>query len=246
MKRVARSFGTLSAVGWLVGAWQMAVAQPTRPIGYLQEYLSPRIARCLIERDPEIIGQWLRLLPGSRDEMRLFRKANVRFSACFDRSFRIHDGLQPEYDIVGMRAGLIRARLQAARDRFPAQRPAGDDRTAWYAKSEDPSDPLLGPAIQTAEIGACLARKHWVSVVKLVTVTDPAIDRMDMGYGDFGRPESKAAQTAVREVLGDVVPSIAGCVPSGVTVRLDAERLRALLEEAAYHMAIDTGSGAAG
>lgn len=239
---VARVFETIGGVGLLVGAWQMAVAQPTRPIGYLQEFMSPRIARCLIERDPEVIVKWLRLLPGSRNETRFVRKIDVRFSACFDRDARFQGGWLPEYDIVGMRAALVRARLVAERARFTVQYPAGDDRPAWYVKSEDASDPRVGSAIQTAEIGACLAREHWASVVKLVTVTDPAIEQMNTDHGGSGRSETEGQRVAVREILGEVVPSIAGCVPSGVKLTIDAERLRALLEEAAYHMVVDPGA----
>jgi hypothetical protein len=242
-------FRTIGGIGLLVGGAKMAIAQPTRPIGYLQEYISPRIARCLIERDPEVIAKWLRLLPGSRDEVRWFRKVDVRFDACFERYFHLRTDFQPEYNVVSMRAGLIRARLLAGRDRFPTQPPESGGRPAWYAASEDASDPLVSPAIQAVEIGACLARKHWTAVVTLVTVVDPASERANMDYGGSGRPESEGQRMEVRKAVGEVIPSIAGCVPSGVKLTMDVERLRTLLEEAAYHMVVDTGTpglGAAG
>jgi hypothetical protein len=101
-----------------------AFAPAPRAIGTLAQDISPPVARCLIRREPALVDSWLRTLPGSPEEARLVRGGEARFPACFDR-WGHRDGGIARYDTPGMRAGLVRALLQARRHRLPADPPPG-------------------------------------------------------------------------------------------------------------------------
>jgi hypothetical protein len=200
--------------------------------------------RCLIERNPEIVDSWLKTLPGSKAEARIVRAAEPRFSACFDPAAHTATWLQ-EYDVAGVRAGLVRAYLQAMRDRLPVQPPVGNDRAAWYSGSAEPSAEVQdGQEMLAAEIGMCLVRKHWASVVKLVTVADPKIEQLNFAYGITGWVAAKRKMGAADEVLDEIIPFMAECVPSGTRLAIDRPRLHSLLEEAAYHIMVNSGPAA--
>ncbi|HEX8624508.1 MAG TPA: hypothetical protein VF782_05450 [Allosphingosinicella sp.] len=151
----------------------------------------------------------------------------------------------PKYDKAGIRAALVRALLQARRRDLPAA-PAPGGPSKWYStKSGSPPAPADGAALVAAELGACLAGKHWAEVLAIVRAVDPETERL----GFFtGSPKVEAAHkreaAAVDAELSRVIPSISGCVPAGAKIRINRLRLRSLLEETAYQMMKAAGPAA--
>lgn len=207
-------------------------AEAPREIGTLVQEMSPPVARCVIRRDRSMVEAWLRTLPGSPEEARIVRRAEPRFPPCFDRWGHRQGGWLPRYDTPGMRAGLVRALLQSRRAQLPDQPPA----VAGPAHPEPApgADPV---PFLAAELGACLARKHWPGVLAIVKAVDPKTESSEFLYMD-SRAEAalRRESEAVDEALSKIVPSIPSCVPAGTRLRLNRLRLRTLLEEAAYHL----------
>jgi hypothetical protein len=209
-----------------------------RAIGTMAREMLPPVARCLIQREPALVGSWLRTLPGSPEEARIVRRAEPRLPACFDPF--VHTSRAdwvPEYNVVSIRAGLVRALLQARRRGLPADPPAGT-RPPWYSIPSDGRDARAAAlAIVASDLGLCLARKHWRSVVAIVDTVDPETENL---FFSSASPKAKAARereaALVERELAKVIPSIAGCFPAGATLTIDRRRLRSLLEEAAYHL----------
>jgi hypothetical protein len=209
-------------------------ARSAPPVGIkiLATDMSPRISRCLIRREPEMVGRWLRTLPGSSWEARLVRGAEAGFAACFDHTAFFQNASRiPVYDTAGMRAALVRALLQARRDALPAAPPA-DSGQPWYP----PEAGTDGPAILAADLGACLARKHWTAVLAIIRAVDPETERNMFFESRKARAARRREAAAVDSELAGMIPSIAGCVPAGAKLRIERPRLRTLVEEAAYHM----------
>lgn len=223
---------TLFAAGWCNG---ICVAQP-RAIGTLAFHLSPRIARCLIRREPDLIVRWLDTLPGSAEEDQLVSKAEPRFAACFD-SLPMLDW-RAEYDRPGMRAGLVRAMLQARRPNLPETLRRSDGDARWYVEPASPEKASRNniEAIFAAELGICLATKHWPEVLAVIRTVDPEaekIDHMIVRRSEVTRNREAAAANAA---IAGLVSVLSACVPTGMKLRLDRPRLRAIVEEAAYHL----------
>ncbi|MEO7177336.1 MAG: hypothetical protein ABIW83_00690, partial [Allosphingosinicella sp.] len=152
----------------------------------------------------------------------------------------------PRYDTPGMRSALVRALLQARRDDLPAlPAPGADD--PWYAGM--PGSPAPGEetaAIVAADLGACLARKHWPEVLAIVRAVDPAAEKLYYPTSRKSIAARRRESAIVDPELSKVIPSIPACVPAGAKLRMNRLRLRTLLEEAAYQMTEGNRSSAAG
>jgi hypothetical protein len=164
----------------------------------------------------------------------LVTKAQPRFPACFgDPPGNNGSGWIAAYDNAGLRGALVRALLQAKRESLPAELPL-DGTVAWYmapSSGDRQRDEIA--AIVAADLGTCLAKKHWKSVVGLVKAVDPKFESWQF----FGTKEAEEREkAAVDAELSKIIPSIAGCTPAGLKLRINRLRLRNLLEEAAYHM----------
>jgi len=219
------------------GACASAAAWAAPPVGIktLASEMSPVVSRCLIRREPALVDRWLRTLPGSSQEERLVRGAEAGFPACFDRSGYFQGASRvPVYDKAGMRAALVRALLQARRQALPAAPPPGSDRP-WYA----PGAGEDSAAIVAADLGTCLARRHWAEVLAIVRAVDPKVETIMYSESRKARSARKREAAAVDSALARMIPSIAGCVPAGARLRMDRPSLRTLVEEAAYHMIED-------
>jgi len=125
---------------WLAAAlaFPTVAVHAAPPVGIktLAQEMSPPIARCLIRREPALVERWLRTLPGSVWEERLFR-APKRASrpASTGPSFLQGASRVPVHDRAGMRAALVRALLQARRADLPAAPP---EEAAWHMISGGP------------------------------------------------------------------------------------------------------------
>ncbi|HEX8308165.1 MAG TPA: hypothetical protein VF645_07060 [Allosphingosinicella sp.] len=230
----------LAAVALAFCSGSVGAAAPVG-IGTLSNEMSPRVSRCLIRRDPALVGRWLRTLPGSPEESRLVRSAESGFTACF-QPYGAAAHWRPVYDKAGMRAGLVRALLQARRGELPAD-PPPEAAAPWY--SGLPAAPESAPSIVAAHLGTCLARKHWRNVLALIKAVDPKTENLDFAVTWRVESAFKREQAAVNSELAKMIPSVAGCVPAGAKLRIERRRLRSLVEEAAYHMIEGGGPGAA-
>jgi hypothetical protein len=227
----ARTSLLLATAALAFGSGSVRAAPPVG-IKTLAQDMWPPISRCLIRREPELVDRWLRTLPGSSREDRLVRSAEAGFPACFDQSGFFQGASRvPVYDKAGMRAALVRALLQARRPALPAAPPPGSDRP-WY--SPDPGNDAA--AMIAADLGACLARKHWPNVLAIIRAVDPEIENFRYSESRKARAARKREAAAVDLELTKMIPSIADCVPAGAKLRIERPRLRSLLEEAAYHM----------
>jgi hypothetical protein len=227
-----------------VPAAPAARPEPPREINSQATRMSPRISQCLIRREPALVDRWLRTPAGSSAEERLFRSAEPRFPPCFGLRHDFNgSGWLPRYDRAGMRSALVRARLHARRDDLPAvpPPPAGPLRPG---PPDVPPTPEDRAALVAAELGACLARRHWDSVLAIVRAVDPAAEKSLKWGWKAGEPARRREEALVDKALSKVIPSLPACVPAGARLRINRLRLRALLEEAAYAM-IDADPSAA-
>lgn len=223
-----------------------ARAAPPREINSQATQMSPRISQCLIRREPAVIDRWLRTLAGSVEEDRLFRSAEPRFPPCFGEPYGLNGSVWlPKYDRTGMRAALVRALLQARRNDLPLA-PPSEGGSPWSGLSGSPQTPADGAAIVAADLGACLARKHWGSVLAIVRAVDPEAETSIRWGWREGEAARKREAAAVDSELSKVIPSIPGCVPSGARLRINRLRLRSLLEEAALQMTKQADQAPAG
>jgi hypothetical protein len=201
-------------------------------IGTLSNPMSPRVARCLLRRDPALANRWLRTLPGSSEENRLVRGAESGFTACFQPYGAAADW-RPVYDKAGMRAGLVRALLQARRGNLPAD-PPPEAGPLWYSGLA--AELATGESIFAADLATCLARKHWRNVLAIIEAVDPKAENLDFAVTWRVDSALEREQAAVDLELAKMIPSVAGCVPAGARLRIERRRLRSLVEEAAWHM----------
>lgn len=242
--RAAALLGLAAAAIAFFLSWVRAA--PPREINSLAREMSPRISQCLIRREPALIDRWLRTLPGSPLEERLVRSAEPRFSPCFGMPYGINGAVWlPKYDKAGMRAALVRALLHARRHDLPGAATPGVG-ASWYSfpqgSRHTPEDVA---AIVAADLGACLARKHWAEVLAIVGAVDPEAEKsIGWGWRD-GQAARKREAAAVDSELSKVIPSVSACVPTGARLRINRLRLRGLLEEAAYQMTKEDPSAAA-
>jgi hypothetical protein len=223
-----------------------ARADPPREINSLATQMSPRISQCLIRRQPALIERWLRTLPGSAAESRLVRSAEPRFPACFGEPFEASGGVWiPKYDTAGVRAALVRALLQSRRSDLPELPPPPGGASAWYSGTSGPTaSPEDIAALVAADLGACLAARHWREVTAMVRAVDPeAENSRAWGYRPTKAARDREAAT-VDGLLAKVIPSVPACVPAGAKVRINRLRLRTLLEEAALQMIRRSGTEA--
>jgi hypothetical protein len=219
--------------GFLAGA----DAAAPREINSIATEMSPRISKCLIQRDPALIGRWLRTLPGSVEENRLVAAAEPGFSACFPMNYGVlGSAWLPRYDNAGIRSALVRALLQARRGALPAL-PAPGTGAPWYSAMSGEGS----ATVVAAQLGACLARKHWREVLAIVRAVDPAAEALYYPTSRKSIAARRRESALVDAELSKVIPSIQGCVPAGATLRINRLALRRLLEEAAWHM-IEGGS----
>lgn len=228
-----------AVAGAVMGCSGTASATPPVGIGTLTREMSPEISRCVIRREPALVDRWLRTLPGSSQEARLVRGAEAGFTACFDRWGHRQGGWVPQYDTAGMRAALVRALLQARRRDLPADPLPGTD-TPWYSGLSGEAEAGNQESIFAADLGACLARKHWRNVLAIIEAVDPKTESLDFAVAWRLESARKREEAAVNSELARIIPSVAGCVPAGARLRIERPRLRSLLEEAAWHM-IDSG-----
>lgn len=85
---------------------------------------------------------------------------------------------------------------------------------AWYSPDQA-GDARAAPSLIANDLGFCLARADWPDVRSLVLAEE-------------GTAEEKAALRGLR-------PLIAGCIPPGQKLTLDAARLRSIMIETVYH-----------
>ena len=167
------------------------------------------VSRCLIRANRMVANA--SNPAGSAEESRLVRAAEPRFPACFDgfaQSSRA-DWL-PKYGTANMRAALVRALLQARRHQLPADLPPAAAAVPWYpvlpGSQQAPADIS---SIVAADLGSCLARKHWRNVLAIINAVDPKAESLDFAVAWRVESARKREAAAVDSELGKVVPSIA-------------------------------------
>lgn len=199
--------------------------------------MTPAVSRCLIRREPDLVTGWLQTLPATAEEAALVRGGESRFAACFDPYAQAAGGWLESYDAASMRPALVRAILQSRRDSLPREPDASADRQPWYRVPENPP-PETVSAIVAADLGLCLARKDWADVIMLIEVVDPSVERVEMMGAQRRQKAMRKEDSEVSKILPKFIPNIAGCLPEGLKLRLDSQRLKDIIDEAAYHLIV--------
>ena len=191
-----------------------ALAVPSKPMGDLSKRMSDETAGCIIRGDPELIEAWFNTLPGSLEERKVVSRRETRFTHCFRTNLAQMRDWVPEYDYPALRVGLLRFLLKNRIVGVPEKAPAGLSRANWFV-SEAISGSGERASVIANDLGFCLARSDWPTVRTAVLSIE-------------GSPaEAKA--------LRKLIPLIGGCIPPGAKLRMDLPRVRAILEETAYH-----------
>ncbi|QJU57772.1 hypothetical protein HL653_08205 [Sphingomonas sp. AP4-R1] len=213
-------------------------AEP-RAVNTWASRMTPAVSRCLIKREPDLIAAWLQTLPGTAEEAALVKRNEPRFSACFDPYAQAAGGWLEIYDAGAMRPALVRAMLQSRRKTLPRDLGASTDPQRWYQPSPDASRPDIANAIVVADLGLCLARKDWADVTALIHAVDPEVEGANFIAMQRRRNAAKTENLEVSKILPRFIPSMGGCVPEGIKLRLDQQRLRDIIDEAAYHLIVE-------
>jgi hypothetical protein len=203
----------MAAVAVAVSLAASAADVASRMTGDYERWMDDEAAACIIGKNPELIAAWLGTLPGSSAELKVLSGRDARFARCFGG--RAGGDWMSHYNYAAMRVRLVRYLLQNRIVAVPATRPAGLDTPGWFVGSGR----IPGPreSIIANDLGFCLAKSNWPAARSVV-------------LSDRG---SRAEAAALRRL----VPLIGGCIPPRAKLRVDMERLRAVIEETAYHAA---------
>lgn len=209
-----------AVIALLVGAsLAPAAAAQERPRPWSLRYaMTDEIAACITDRNREAVERWLGTLAGSIEEDRIFRKLKPEFKLCFgryDNGFRSY--FNPTYDPAAIRQGLVSHLMKARHPALPERvEPSAVD-PAWYRSATDPerNGARIATSIAINDFGFCLIKSDWVGVRMLVGAATPADE--DKG-------------------LTRLMPLLSSCLPAGLKLRIDRERLRSVMTESVFQM----------
>jgi hypothetical protein len=185
------------------------------------EVFADRIAQCYIERAPEQARRWLGTLPGTREEGTVYRRS-FGFEVCAE-IVNIGDvwmtsmNRQRQRDLVA--AAVLRTDYPSFPDALPPQTPTG----TWLNRqiaALTPQAQVDRTAVQMLMFGDCLARRQWPAVTRLL--------------------RSERRSDMERAAIGELRPHLAGCLPVGLTLRIDPQVVRTVVTEPVYHILLDT------
>jgi len=192
-----------------------SLAASPRPMGDLAKRMTDETAECIVKDDPNLIESWFGALPGSSEERKIVSRRETRFARCFHTNLAQMRGWAPEYDYPVLRVAILRFLLTNKIVNVPEKAPAGLGRPNWFATKADDSAARAG--ILANNLGFCLAKTNWPAARTAVLA-----------------PQGSKAETVA---LRKLIPLIGGCIPPGAKLRMDLPRVRAILEETAYHAA---------
>jgi hypothetical protein len=195
----------------LLMAGSAASAAPPPIAENHQLRMRPENAQCLIRVRPDVVRTWLSTLQGTAAEKKLIRAMDASFHTCFSSW---PNAYASTFDGEGIRRGLVREMLRPSLPDLPAKTPSGLSRGTWYPP-EQATDSNASAAVLANDLGFCLARTDWPATRAVVVAGE----------------DTEEARAALRRV----VPLIAGCIPPGQKLTLDAKRLRTILLETVYH-----------
>jgi hypothetical protein len=209
-----------AAIVLLVGASFATLAgAQERPRPWALRYaMTDEIAACIADRNGESVGRWLRTLPGSVEEDRIFRTLKPEFKVCFgryDNGFRGY--FNPTYDPAAIRQGLVSHLMRTRHAALPERvEPTAVD-PAWYRSATDleRNGARIATSIAVNDFAFCLIRSDWPGVRMLVGAAAPA-------------DEDKA--------LTRLMPLLGSCLPARLKLRIDRDRLRAVMTESVFQM----------
>ena len=205
-------FTSALALIWLLETSALAV--PSKPMGDMAKRMTDEAAECIIKQDPELIASWFGTLPASSEEQKVVARRETGFARCFGTNLSRMRSWVPEYDYPALRIGLLRFILKSKIVNLPETSPAGLSRANWFANTSISG--WRGRASVIAnDLGFCLARTDWPTVRTAVLSV-----------------EGSAAEA---KALRKLIPMIGGCIPPGAKLRMDLPRVRAILEETAFH-----------
>jgi hypothetical protein len=212
MNRVSLAFVASAAFASVTGAQE-------RPRPWALRYaMTEEIADCIVSRNRDAVDSWMRTLPGSLEEERIFKGLRPEFKVCFgryDNGFRGY--FNPTYDPAAIRQGLVASLMEAHYPVLPdSVEPAAVD-PAWYRGSTDlqKNGKRVATAVAVNDFGFCLIKSDWEGVKRLVEAATPADE-----------------QTS----LARLSPLLGGCLPARLKLRIDRDRLRAVITESVLHL----------
>jgi len=212
---IRQIFFTAATLMWATISVSTASARevPSRRIGDLVKTMDDSTIQCIIERNPDFVVSWLNTLPGSSQERKLVSRREGQLAWCNGTILAQAVDWVPQYDYGAIRVAILKFLLKKGSVAVPESRPAGLDRTAWYATEGS----LPPESVVANDLGFCLAKSDWPAARAVV-------------LSERGSAEEATA-------LRKLVPLIGGCIPPGATLKIDKPRLREILEETAYHAA---------
>jgi hypothetical protein len=189
----------------------------------LRYAMTDRIAQCIVDRNRDAVDAWMGTLAGSVEEERIFRRLKPEFKLCFgryDNGFR--GNFNPTYDPAAIRQGLVNHLMKARHPTLPDTVPPSAD-PAWYRSGTDlqKNGERIATSIAVNDFGFCVIKSDWQGVRSLLQASTPA---------------------AEQKALARLLPLLGSCLPAKLKLRIDRDRLRAVIAESVFHM-LSRGAG---
>jgi hypothetical protein len=201
-----------------------AAGAQERPRPWALRYaMTDEIAACIVDRNAGAVERWLRTLPGSVEEDRIFRGLKPEFKLCFgryDNGFR--GDFNPTYDPAAVRHGLVSHLMKQRHSALPDKvEPSALD-AAWYRNVTDveKNGARIATSIAVNDFAFCVIKSDWDGVRMLIEAGTPA-------------SEDRA--------LARLMPWLGSCLPARLKLRIDRDRLRSVMTESVFQMLSQRG-----
>lgn len=190
----------------------------SRPIGDMSLTMTPKVTACMIRRNSKFIISWLQAMPGSASERQLLDRNSTGISYCYGFVAAQAPDWVPKHDYSAMRVTLVRFLVKNELVTLPDTMPPQANFSAWYdSEAAGAGNTTSTASVLANAMGFCLAKSNWSAARSLVV--------------------SEIGSTAEVKGIAALVPLISGCIPAGIRLAVDRARLRAIMEETAYHAA---------
>ena len=188
---------------------------PSRQTGDIHRRMPEEAAQCLAEKGSSVVVAWLNTLPASVEERKVVANNELLLTRCLRTTTAGMLSWAAEYDYPAIRSRVVQYLVKNGIVRLPAESPPELARTNWFITGS--RDPLPLESIIANDLGFCLAKTKWPTVRLAVQAEPRSVNEADH--------------------LRALIPLVGGCIPPSAKLRMDLPRLRAVLDETAYHAA---------
>ena len=213
--RLRVHLGCVTVTTMLAAVSAHASDVPSRLTGDIHRRMTEEAAKCLVETGSPVVAAWLNTLPASAEERQLVGNNETLLTRCLRSTTAGMLSWAAEFDYPSIRSRLVQYIVKNGIVVLPEEPPPGLTRPNWFIASGRSS--LPPESVIANDLGFCLAKTSWPHVRQAV--------------------QAQPGSATEVEHLRALVPLVGGCIPPGAKLRMDLPRLRAVLDETAYHAA---------